>query len=80
MIMELQLLPPSLRKQKECCQIVNDYISSFRDLLKYDTMTGDTQDLESFTDSLNMIRRRHLDTVPLMAQAVFKMNMLFADG
>ena len=36
---------------------------------------------KSFTDSLNMIRRRHLDTVPLMAQAVFKMNNInHSDG
>ena len=30
MIMELQLLPEDLKKQKECSQILNDYISSFR--------------------------------------------------
>ena len=74
MIMELQLLPPTLRKQKECNQILNDYISSFRDLLQFEIKKGDKEDLESFTDSLNMIRRRHLDTVPLMAQAVIKMS------
>ena len=30
MIKELQLLPSDLKKQKECTQILNDYISSFR--------------------------------------------------
>jgi len=30
--------------------------------------------LENFNESLNIIRRRHLDTVPLMAQAVIKLN------
>ena len=30
MIMELQLLPADLKKQKECSQILNDYVSSFR--------------------------------------------------
>ena len=30
MIMELQLLPEDLKKQKECTDILNDYISSFR--------------------------------------------------
>ena len=30
MIKELQLLPSDLKKQKECSQILNDYISSFR--------------------------------------------------
>ena len=74
MIMELQLLPEPLRKQKECAQILNDYISSFRDLTQFDIKSGSSEDLESFTESLNMIRRRHLDTVPLMAQAVFKMT------
>lgn len=33
MIKELQLLPPDLKKQKECSQILNDYISSFRSVL-----------------------------------------------
>ena len=30
MIMELQLLPTDLKTQRECTQILNDYISSFR--------------------------------------------------
>ena len=30
MIMELRLLPPDLLKQKECAEILNDYITSFR--------------------------------------------------
>ena len=50
----------------------NDYC--FRDLLQFEVKTGCPDDLNLFTDTLNLIRRRHLDTVPLMAQAVFKMN------
>ena len=81
MIMELQLLPEPLRKQKECAQLLNDYITSFRDLTQFDIKSGSSEDLESFTESLNLIRRRHLDTVPLMAQAVFKMsNVSQSDG
>ena len=81
MIMELQLLPEPLRKQKECAQILNDYITSFRDLTQFDIKSGSFEDLENFTESLNLIRRRHLDTVPLMAQAVFKMsNVSQSDG
>ena len=30
MIMELRLLPPDLLKQKECTEVLNDYIASFR--------------------------------------------------
>ena len=30
MIMELKLLPEDLKMQKECTEILNDYISSFR--------------------------------------------------
>ena len=30
MIMELRLLPEGLRKQRECEEILNDYITSFR--------------------------------------------------
>ena len=35
---------------------------------------GSSQQLENFTETLNVIRRRHLDTVPRMATAVFKMT------
>ena len=30
MIMELRLLPPDLLQQKECTEVLNDYIASFR--------------------------------------------------
>jgi hypothetical protein len=35
---------------------------------------GTAKDLDHFTETVNMIRRRHLDIVPKMAQAVFKLN------
>ena len=44
-------------------------------MLAFETLTGNDQDLDRFTATLNIIRRRHLDTVPLMAQAVRKLNM-----
>jgi len=62
MIKELQLLPSDLKKQKECTQILNDYISSFREVLDLKEEKGDDQ-LNNFTQILNNIRRRHLDTV-----------------
>jgi len=74
MIMELKLLPEDLRKQKECAEILNDYVSSFRDLIAYEKECGTGISLEKFNETLNIIRRRHLDTVPLMAQAVIKLN------
>jgi len=74
MIMELRLLPEDLKKQKECAEILNDYISSFRDLIAFENECGTGKSLEKFNESLNIIRRRHLDTVPLMAQAVIKLN------
>merc|ERR1719334_1335222 len=67
MIMELKLLPYDLRKQRECEQILNDYITSFKDLMKHEKETGTAKDLERFTETVNMIRRRHLDIVPKMA-------------
>ena len=42
----------------------------------YEKNSGSEKDLERFTESLNMIRRRHLDTVPTMAQAIFKLNSI----
>ena len=36
--------------------------------------TGRPDQLANFTETLNVIRRRHLDTVPRMAAAVFKMT------
>jgi len=74
MIMELRLLPEDLKKQRECAEILNDYISSFRDLIAFENECGTGTRLETFNESLNIIRRRHLDTVPLMAQAVIKLN------
>jgi len=77
MIMELQLLPADLKKQKECSQILNDYVSSFREMLVFNgDKKGSKEELELFTDTLNVIRRRHLDTVPRMAAAVFKMTRI----
>ena len=35
---------------------------------------GTPDQLEHFTEALSVIRRRHLDTVPRMAAAVFKMT------
>jgi len=74
MIMELKLLPEDLKIQNECAEILNDYISSFRDLIAFENESGTGKSLEKFNETLNIIRRRHLDTVPLMAQAVIKLN------
>jgi len=77
MIMELQLLPEDLKSQNECAQILNDYVSSFREMLVFDgDKNGSKAQLELFADTLNVIRRRHLDTVPRMATAVFKMTKI----
>jgi len=76
MIMELKLLPEDLRAQKECSDILNDYITSFREMIAYENSLPGEETLNTFTEALNTIRRRHLDTVPTMAQAVFKLNSL----
>jgi len=75
MIMELKLLPEDLRRQPECTMILNDYITSFREMIEYETMDKNDKNLECFIESLNIIRRRHLDTVPTMAQAVLKLHV-----
>jgi pyruvate dehydrogenase kinase 2/3/4 len=74
MIMELRLLPPDLLSQKECTEVLNDYITSFRDLVTYEGEKGDV--LNRFNESLNMARRRHLGTVPMMATAVIKLRSI----
>ena len=38
--------------------------------------TGSKAQLELFSETLNVIRRRNLDTVPRMATAVFKMTKI----
>ena len=45
-----------------------------RELLVYEKQQGTQKDLDRFTETLNILRRRHLDIVPKMAQAVFKLN------
>ena len=42
-------------------------------MLEFEHDNGSSEDLERFTKILNIIRRRHLDTVPMMAQAVGKL-------
>jgi len=70
MIMEIRLLPPELLSQRECADILDDYLRSFGDMIVFQNASGSSQDFERFNSSLNVIRKRHLDTVPLMAQAV----------
>ena len=45
-----------------------------RELLVHEKEQGNANDLDHFTETVNMIRRRHLDIVPKMAQAVVKLN------
>ena len=45
-----------------------------RELLVFEKMDGSIKELDNFTECLNSIRRRHLDIVPTMAQAIFKLN------
>ena len=46
-----------------------------REMLVFDADNkGSEKQLKEFTETLNVIRRRHLDTVPKMATAVFKMQ------
>ena len=48
---------------------------SCREVLEFkEDSKGGTEHLQNFTHILNNIRRRHLDTVPKMATAVFKMQ------
>lgn len=73
MIMELKLLPSSLMDQRECMEIYQDYIRSFREVLEYEESDNNPEIHAKFTESLSSIRRRHVDTVPSMAQAVLRM-------
>ena len=41
--------------------------------MKHEKETGTAKDLERFTETVNMIRRRHSDIVPKMATAVIKL-------
>ena len=43
-------------------------------MVKYEGRSGKEADLEQFSEAINIIRRRHLDTVPQMAMAVVKLN------
>lgn len=76
MIMELKLLPSTLMHQRECSDIYQDYIRSFREAIEYEKMPNLPDTHVRFTETLSHIRRRHVDTVPQMAQAVQRMNRL----
>merc|ERR1712179_266207 len=75
MVMELRLLPEDLLRQKECTEILNDYITSFRDLVSFEDDDGHG-DLSRFNESLHAARRRHLGIVPTMATAVIKLRAI----
>ena len=65
--------------QHSCIFAEAKYRMSFlyREMLVFDgDKTGSKAQLELFSETLNVIRRRHLDTVPRMATAVFKMNQV----
>ena len=53
----------------------------FREMLQFEDQEG-TGCLKNFNEALSIIRRRHLDTVPLMARAVMKLNstMVMSEG
>merc|ERR1719492_543512 len=55
MIMELKLLPKDLMNQRESTEILSDYISSFKEMVKYEGRQGKEQDLEQFSEAINMI-------------------------
>lgn len=74
MIMELKLLPSDLLQQREAQQIYQDYIRSFKEMMLYEKLGNSPETHAKFTDSLQNIRIRHIDTVPNMAQAVLRMN------
>ena len=40
-----------------------------RDIVKYEAREGKEADLAAFTEAINIIRRRHLDTVPQVKAA-----------
>ena len=44
-----------------------------REMLQFEDESGGGC-LKNFSEALSIIRRRHLDTVPLMARAVMKLN------
>ena len=54
--------------------VASSEIDVVRDLIAFENEFGTGASLEKFNETLNIIRRRHLDTVPLMAQAVIKLN------
>ena len=57
MIMELKLLPADMINQRECAEILNDYINSFTDMLQFESFYGYENELKNFTDTLTNIRK-----------------------
>lgn len=76
MIMELKLLPSTLMHQRECSDIYQDYLRSFREAIEFEKLPSIPEIHVKFTETLGHIRRRHVDTVPQMAQAVQRMNRM----
>jgi len=76
MVLELELLPEQLLRQENCAAILKDYVTSFGEVVAFEALEEPVtaEQLQSFCDTLVSLRRRHLDTVPHMAEAVVRMN------
>eukprot|EP00096_Caligus_rogercresseyi_P000091 TRINITY_DN1020_c0_g1_i1.p1 TRINITY_DN1020_c0_g1~~TRINITY_DN1020_c0_g1_i1.p1 ORF type:complete len:431 (+),score=127.40 TRINITY_DN1020_c0_g1_i1:128-1420(+) len=73
-IKELELTPEVLQKQVSFCRIQDQYVQSFKECIKFQTSSNSSSVQESFKDTLKRIRARHIDTVPMMAEALLRMK------
>lgn len=70
MIMELQCLPYELTKQPEFQEILQSYLLSFIDILKFELAENNAETHAVFMEYLIRTRKQHANTVPVMAAAM----------
>eukprot|EP00092_Neocalanus_flemingeri_P040770 GFUD01044386.1.p1 GENE.GFUD01044386.1~~GFUD01044386.1.p1 ORF type:complete len:573 (+),score=88.69 GFUD01044386.1:101-1720(+) len=74
MLMELELLPTELLTEPACKSILTQYSQSFSDVLAFENLTPSEITYEDFNKLLSVIRHRHQDTVPHMAEALHNLR------
>jgi len=72
---ELLLLPDALKKNSHCKMIQEQFALSFKEILEYENLPNEPETHNAFNETLSEIRKRHVDTVTHMADAVLSMNL-----
>lgn len=79
LLLEFNLQPSILQKQKSFREVRDDHLQTFCDLVDFPDKPSEA-DLEAFDETLIAIRKRHADTVAQLAEAVMETKFDLEDS